>query len=283
MINTSCRYSINGSSIHLNVSTKKLVRGKDEILYIKHGGGIDNNWEYEGYCVVDFLNKSLYQDFKDVIYNLFLEKLQLVKGHKIENFSLDQYHTFVNDEEHYKFLKHVTSGTKGINGIPLSVLPFNSSLLDKLVSDTCGRPYTTKKTFYKIFTNNHFWLRVVRPQKTDNNPPHRDCYFKRNTRIINIYAPIAGSNFNSSLPIMPGSHYINERFVVNTKGKTFINGVRFSNPGIIECSKGLDLITPNPREGQALIFTPYTIHGGGCNRNPDKTRISLEMRFWWDF
>lgn len=283
MINTNCNFTINGVPISLDVKTKKLVSGKDEVLYVKHGGGIDTNWDYEGYTITNFLEKNYYNDFMDVIYNLIKEKLELVKKTKINNFILDQYHTYVNDEEHYKFLKHVTSGTKGINGIPLSVLPFDSKLFDKLISDLCGRPYTTKKTFFKVFTNNHFWLRVVRPQKTDNNPPHRDCYFKKNTRIINIYAPIAGSNWYSSLPIMPGSHYINEKNIINTKGKTLINGVRFSNPGIISCKKGLDLITPNPPPGQLMVFTPYTIHGGGCNRNLDKTRISLEMRFWWDF
>ncbi len=29
-----------------------------------------------------------------------------------------------------------------------------------------------------------------------------------------------------------------------------------------------------------LLFSPYLIHGGAANREPDRTRVSLEMRFW---
>jgi len=48
----------------------------------------------------------------------------------------------------------------------------------------------------------------------------------------------------------------------------------------VSTKHGLDLITPNPGLNEAMIFTPYAIHGGGFNFNTDKTRVSLEMRFW---
>jgi ectoine hydroxylase-related dioxygenase (phytanoyl-CoA dioxygenase family) len=142
------------------------------------------------------------------------------------------------------------------------------------------KSYSTKKTFYKIFTSNHFWIRIVRPERGDNNPPHRDCYFNRNKRLINIYAPIAGSNENSSLPLVPGSHYWSEDVLTISKGKTSIGNVRFTNPAIVACKNGIKMITPNPKYGDCIVFTPYLIHGGGKNFNCDTTRVSLEMRFW---
>ena len=38
------------------------------------------------------------------------------------------------------------------------------------------------------------------------------------------------------------------------------------------------MIRPNPKLGEALIFTPFLIHGAAVN-NSDLTRISLELRF----
>jgi len=82
MINTNCNFTINGIPVNLDVKTKKLVTGKDEILYLKHGGGIDTNWDYEGYTVTNFLEKKHYNDFIDVITKLVKEKLELVKNKK---------------------------------------------------------------------------------------------------------------------------------------------------------------------------------------------------------
>jgi prepilin-type N-terminal cleavage/methylation domain-containing protein len=52
------------------------------------------------------------------------------------------------------------------------------------------------------------------------------------------------------------------------------------NEATVAAVKGLNLITPNPGPEQVMVFTPYTIHGGGYNFNKDTTRVSLEMRFW---
>jgi len=50
-----------------------------------------------------------------------------------------------------------------------------------------------------------FNIRVVRPRSGDNNPPHRDVWLDHLRHLINIYAPLAGSNARSSLPIAPGA------------------------------------------------------------------------------
>ena len=39
------------------------------------------------------------------------------------------------------------------------------------------------------------------------------------------------------------------------------------------------MIRPNPQNTEALIFTPFLIHGAAVNKNIDITRIALELRF----
>jgi hypothetical protein len=274
------KYKINTREISLRVDADNIIAGENKILYSFDGPSINNKWEKDGYTIVKFLNNQKFSDFYEFIHMFFIRNLQKIKKFNTGDFTLEKYHNFVDDKEHLEFLKYVAAGSLGISGIPLSLLPFSYKELDNLVSEACKKEFTCKKTFFYLFTNNHFWLRIVRPKSKDNNPPHRDNYLKRNKKIINIYAPIAGSNENSSLPIIPGSHFWNDSELMITKGKAYVENVRFTNPAIVSAKQGLNMVTPNPGIGELMLFTPYAIHGGGRNFNDDLTRISLEMRFW---
>ena len=59
-------------------------------------------------------------------------------------------------------------------------------------------------------------FRVVRPGSEDNNPLHRDHWFPYFKPLLNIYLPISGSYFNSSLAIVPFSHKWTDKEVVPT-------------------------------------------------------------------
>jgi hypothetical protein len=279
MITRTTKYTVNKREITLDISADRIVRGKDSVLYRDDNNIINNEWEKEGFVITPFLTPALFNDFYDFVHMFTVSTLKKIKSFDSGSFTLEKYHKFVTDEEHLKFLKYVAAGQLGISGIPLNKLPFSYTEFDKHVSNICNANYTCKKTYYKFFTFNRFCLRFVRPLSKDNNPPHRDCHLKRNRKIVNIYAPIAGSNNNSSLPIIPGSHFWPDIDLEITKGKTYVNGVKFTNPAIISAHKGLDMVTPDPKLGEIMVFTPYAIHGGGKNFNSDLTRISLEMRF----
>jgi hypothetical protein len=280
MISSILEYNINTTPIRLNVLSEDIKRGSEEISYLKDGRSIYSDWEDDGFKIVDFLNIDLFSKFYDFINSYFTKNLQKLTNFNTSIFKLEKYHDFVDDSLHLKFLRYIAAGSFGINGIPLKMLPFDYNLFNDLVSENCRKDFTCKKRFYGLFVSNHFWIRVVRPNKNDNNPPHRDCELKRNKKIVNIYAPIAGSNEFSSLPIIPGSHFWADSNLTFTKGKTYVEGVKFTNPAIVKSKLGLNMITPNPELGKLMIFTPYAIHGGGKNLNKDLTRISLEMRFW---
>jgi hypothetical protein len=274
------KYSVNSREIALKVCAEDIIKGVDKVLYNHDGPAIKNNWEQQGYTITEFLNQQKFTDFYEFIHMHFIKNLKKIKTFDTSLFTLEKYHHFVDDKEHFAFLKSVAAGSFGASGIPLSMLPFSYKELDNLVSELCNKKFTCKKTFYYLFTNKHFWLRVVRPKSKDNNPPHRDNHLKRNKRIINIYAPIAGSNEHSSLPLIPGSHFWSDTELRITKGKTYVENIKFTNPAIVSAKQGLNMITPNPKVGELMVFTPYAIHGGGRNFNDDLTRISLEMRFW---
>lgn len=40
------------------------------------------------------------------------------------------------------------------------------------------------------------------------------------------------------------------------------------------------MMRPNPALNEALVFTPYLIHGSSVNDNQNQTRVSLELRLY---
>jgi len=275
---------INERLVNLPIRADKFAPGSNTILFNNDKSPAKNTaWEKEGYTIARFLtpedNNTINNGIKEFLENI-------LRGISINTtgFTLDQYHTFVNDEQHLQAMEVIRAGSDGTGGIPMEIFPVPVDRVDKRISEICGTDVTCRKTFIvgdKPYTVKHFWIRVVRPQHfKDNNPPHRDVHLERSRGAVNLYYPIAGSNMDSSLPILPGSHFWSEAEIVRTYGEAYVNDTRYTNPATVAAARGLNLITPNPQENEVMVFTPYAIHGGGYNFNANSTRVSLEMRFW---
>tara|TARA_Y100000991_G_C21959613_1_gene343772 strand:+ start:678 stop:1529 length:852 start_codon:yes stop_codon:yes gene_type:complete len=124
-------------------------------------------------------------------------------------------------------------------------------------------------------------IRIVRPNKPDYNPPHRDIYFDKLRNGINCFMPIHGVSNKSSLPIVEGSHLWRENKTIRTNKFPIVDGRKFSVPAILSHSDGsiLKMIRPKVLNGEVMFFSPYIIHGGGINLGKE-VRISFEFRFW---
>jgi hypothetical protein len=127
----------------------------------------------------------------------------------------------------------------------------------------------------------HVQLRINRPGSTDYNPPHRDAALPVWANSLNIWLPIAGVDEDTSLGIVPGSHRIAESDCwQTTAGGAFIGGKPYRVPAIAKLRQGpLPMIRAPLRFGEALLFTPYLIHGLAVNNTQDLTRMALEFRF----
>ena len=97
---------------------------------------------------------------------------------------------------------------------------------------------------------------------------------------MNVWLPLAGCNKNTSLPLVPGSHLISENQIFRTSNNgAFINKNVYRVPCILKTSLGnLRMVRPNPKDREALIFTPFLIHGAAFN-NSSETRVAFELRF----
>jgi hypothetical protein len=232
------------------------------------------DWHKEGFTVKSLFTPQLYSQIYVGITAIVQSILEKEAARLFPNFSLEKYHRFCeNNELHLKVIEQIQKY------MPLQNFPVGFEVLDKKISEMCGVPVTCNHPTKEV--SRRFYIRIVRPQKkTDNNPPHRDVWLERLRDALNIYLPLAGSNSKSSLPLIPQSHLWKESDIERTVAGAKVNDVVFTVPCVVGSKYGLEMIRPQVLDNEVMVFSPYLIHGGGCNLNEDVTRVSIEIRFW---
>ena len=253
-------------------SEGKKIKGADVVLI---DSAIDltslTNWKKKGFTIESLFEQSIFNKFKSGVYELLLSLWKECGLTFENNFQLDQYHTTATTNElHFK----AVDKTKLISS---EFFPVPISFLEERISEICK---TELHVFSPTFKKSYFHFRVIRPQANDNNPLHRDVWVEENADGINLYIPITGSDENSSLAIIDGSHHWPESRIERTEQGASINGVKFNVPAVTEIYGDYQIARPTPAENEVLVFSPYLIHGGARNLNQDRTRISMEVRLW---
>ena len=230
---------------------------ENDINLLKH-----TDFDNIGYKILDIEN------FNDLLQRFIKNEIKFITNKEI---NLENYHNEITEEEHKLIL----------NSMPYKKNMYSdveefTNYLENFISELLHEPI-------KIF-NDDLWFRICRPSninENDYNPCHRDVYLDFYRNIVNIYLPVIGSNENSSLTIQPYSHKWNENETMVTKGGAFFKhqNKKYSVDAIVASMNPLNMIRPNPKENQLMLFSPYLIHGCANNDNKDITRISLEVRF----
>jgi len=179
------------------------------------------------------------------------------------------YHRDVRDTRHVAVIKK----TRELRLRDLAIPPGSFSGL-------FGRALGVRLTeTVAALSRDHVQLRINRPGSTDYNPPHRDGSLPIWANALNVWIPIAGVNELTSLPIIPGSHRVAEEACWQTEaGGVAIRGRQYRVPAIARLRQGpLHMVRTPVAFGQALLFTPFLIHGLAVNES-SHTRMALELR-----
>ncbi|QIL74459.1 phytanoyl-CoA dioxygenase family protein [Hymenobacter sp. HDW8] len=230
------------------------------------------SWADDGYTVAEFLSAPEQRQLQAGLEALVREALVAAGLPVAADFPVADYHKVIGDDQQRHLA--VVNLTKEYT---IDRLPVPAALLEARVSELCGHPVQAYNPFDQMRL---FHLRLVRPGRFDNNPLHRDVWLPDYDDCINIYVPVTGSTADSSLSLVPGSHWWPENRVERTQNGAVYNGVTYTVPAVKQTAEPLELIRPNPGPAEVLLFSPYLLHGGAVNLNADATRLSLEMRFW---
>tara|TARA_B100001094_G_C18108265_1_gene759629 strand:- start:143 stop:805 length:663 start_codon:yes stop_codon:yes gene_type:complete len=214
----------------------------------------------DGYIVKNFLNKSDY-DMLMVEIEKFVRKQFKSLDIKIDD--LTQYHNIVDDDLHYKVYKQIYDNNF------FDEIDFDVTLIEKRISEILNRKLVIKDDYYQ--DTKRINIRVIRPNKNDMSPIHRDTWLdKLKESGVNLYIPLWGSNKDSSLAVVKGSH----EWTNLVKG----DDKKFTVPKL-KVPYDIDLIRPNPQTNEVLIFYPKLLHSG-LNNTSNETRFSLEVRLY---
>ena len=230
-------------------------------------------WADAGFSVEPFLAPADYDRLVAGVQALLVRRMVAAGLSVPDDFSMDRYHEVATTDAAHRAVSDQGPWCYGIADLPVPVEAINrriSEILEVRVATTPPHAEFPE----------HFCFRVVRPRSRDNNPPHRDVWLERLRNAVNIYVPLAGSSARSSLPLVRGSHRWPESDIERTVEGARVNGIVYTVPSVVGAAHPLTLERPDPGPNQVLVFSPYLIHGGAYNQQADRTRVSLEMRFW---
>lgn len=248
--------------------------GENELLFNTKDSIISKmTWSDVGYNIVKIFDEDEFLRLKESITKNIINAIGLANiNFNSQEFTLEKYHKIVTNDELHNIVINTTRNLENSN------FDFDIEMLVKKFENILGFKLTS---WIEELKKSHIQIRINRPHSLDINPPHRDGYLSYWKDIINVWIPIEGCNKNSSLPVFPKSHLIPENKIFRTKSKgAKINGNTYFVPCILKTNMGeLKMLRPNPKYGEALIFSPYLIHGAAINNNENETRVSLELRF----
>ncbi len=266
-----CHLYLDGASYDFKVEGD-FFWGEEELLYKEKDSVISKtSWSHLGFGVVDAFEGNEFEDLRASIEKNIIRAFEANNiPYDKDTFKLGDYHKVVtNDEMHLQVIDITRNLTN-------EDFDFDIDKLTDRFGKILGYPLTS---WVEELQKSHIQIRINRPSSLDINPPHRDGYLSYWEDVINVWIPIEGCNEHTSLPVFPGSHLIPENEILRTgsKGAT-INGNTYFVPCILKTKEGdLQMIRPNPKEGEALLFSPFIIHGAAVNRS-ESTRVSIELR-----
>jgi len=188
-----------------------------------------------------------------------------------DDFDLRYYHRYLNDpDNHFK-----------VSTWALDYRIFAERFFEvkAQVEYLLHKSLKVKKISHAGVEGEYLGFRVLRPGRNDHNPFHRDSWIPYWQDTVNIWLPICGFENANTLQLIPGSHVWSDDQILKTKSGVEIEGKKYHVPAAIGTVNNFSIETPLMKRGDALIFSPYLIHGNGENKMKDTTRVSLEFRF----
>ncbi len=229
------------------------------------------SWVQEGFTIADLFSETEFQEIKRQTTQVVIASMkQAGVEEDLSSFRLEEYHQHVKNDDLHRTITTMTRELKfkDLNLDTRAITQRVGQILDRKVS------HINPELVEEIII-----VRISRPQSLDINPPHRDGYLDIWKNTVNLWIPISGCTNKTSLPLIPGSHLWKENQVLRTEnGGAKINGRDYRVPGIVNSREGLKMVRPNPQYGQALVFTPFLIHGAAINQSQNETRVSFELR-----
>ncbi|MEX2588757.1 MAG: phytanoyl-CoA dioxygenase family protein [Chitinophagales bacterium] len=261
------KYKINSKVFDLNINQETI---NDSSIDFSHTDLYSKEvpWFEKGYTPLE-ISVEFIENIRNAATDFISSRVKEITSKPLTN--LEDYHKLIStNETHLEIIKKIGKL------LDTELLGINTAYLTQEVKRVC-------KIDAGISCKNVCDIRIFRPYRgdmMDNNPLHRDTWLKPLNNCLNVYIPLAGSNELSSLSLIPGSHLWKGREVERTKTNAYYNNIQYGLPSVSNISRDYEIVRPELKQNEILIFSSNIIHGGAVNLNEDLTRVSIEIRFW---
>jgi ectoine hydroxylase-related dioxygenase (phytanoyl-CoA dioxygenase family) len=256
----------------INIDLNDLITGEDVVSI--HGSEDlfkESVHENAGYFVRKVLDDSTFELLKKRISIFVKHRVEKILEREISDFTLEKYHTYIQEDSDHSKIATWEMNVDVLSGIE-----------DKMrtsISESLDASLKLKKILIDGRLQEVIGFRIVGPSKNDENPFHRDSWMKQWENTLNVWIPIAGCNKENSLVVVEDSHFWNESRICRTNNGVVYNNKKYKVSAAISTDYNVNLLTPDPQYGEALVFSPHLIHGNARNNSKDTTRVSLELRY----
>jgi hypothetical protein len=224
-----------------------------------------NDYETCGFTVLNYLNQIQFDELRKFTLKL-INNLYLTENIKIfQNNSVENYHKnlLITEEIHRKILN-----AKNRHLIPPDHI--KEILLNSNIKNFLKKIHIHK---FKLWDEGLGWLafRLIRPGFEDGYPLSKKDWGPGHG-TVSIWIPIIGFNNNQIIGFISGSHQKEYEKFLPVGSKFTKDEYRLK-----ETISPNSLIRPNVKAGNAILFSPKTIHTEDIY-DGDLTRLSLEFR-----
>lgn len=227
-------------------------------------------FQEQGYFISELLSTEQLSQLFSSIEKIVLNDLRAFQP-DITDFDLTNYHNVVsNDGIHRSISKW---------GILIEEIEEFYLIVKEKMERLLGVELITKTITHNSKEGQFVGYRLVRPQREDHNPFHKDSWLEYWQDTINVWLPLSGFNDDNGLQFIESSHLFDNENIYRTPSGYVSEGKTYHVPAAVAIDHPFTIIRPRLSEGQGIIFSPYLIHGNGINNSADETRVSLEFRF----
>lgn len=278
-IEQSTEYFIDGVPRAFSIENSPAFRtGDDEFLSQEHTDiAYGQPWYDQGFTEEQFLDREEFNTLRSGLLDTIKRLVEQELSINADGLSLENYHTHVRtDADHMRIVSRSRDLFPADFNFPVTeLLPRLEKLLGYKLTDI--NPKDNSKL--------HIIVRINRPGSKDYNPPHKDIYEGVDDesyvpKFINFWIPVAGVTPNSSLPLAPCSHRINENAIMRTFEGSLMEGNKYRVRMIKSWQGDTSLVRTTVKYGEVLIFSSHLIHGLATNDEQDMTRVALEFRLF---
>jgi|ERR1043165_2502207 hypothetical protein len=258
----------------MNIITQAVVsdgiRGEDEVLIKSDKDLIQNTPFYDdGFTISPALSEIQFEHLKKKLFCYLAGLAQQAGLSFASEFNFVDYHKFVNDDSHRKIAKWE---------MPVEIISAEVDAIRLNLEHLLGKKLRVRKIGSDSGLRECAGFRIVRPNKNDHNPFHKDTWLELWRNTVNVWLPVSGCNDQNALGLIPGSHLWNEKDILRSSPGATVNGLKYTVPAAIATTNSFKVKYITPDYCNMLIFSPYLIHGGAINLS-HQTRISIEVRF----